>query len=352
MPSFRKPRPTLPVVLLCLALPLSQALAQGADDAPTRIRAQPLASLWQIETYSAPASVVARNAPQLAAQLAARVTAVHADVGDAIAAGAVLVALDCRAFEAARASARAGLARAAARERFAEQQVARAADLQRKNSISEEILDQRRNEVAVARADTAAAVQAERVAGIDVGHCEVTAPFDAVVTQRLVSVGSYVTPGTIVMALLELSGQQVEAALRAEQVASLRDASDPVFEAAGVRHAVALRTVVPLADPISRTRLARLDFIDDPAIVGTPGRLAWQGPRRLLPPDHLVRREGKPGIFVLADGRARFVPLELAQDGRPAAVDLPGDTRVIVEGQQALSDGAAVDDVPAADAAP
>jgi RND family efflux transporter MFP subunit len=353
MPSSRAARlPTLAIVIaLCLALQPSSARAQSSD-ARLLVRAQPLETLWQIETYSAPAAVVARNAPQLAAQLAARVTAVKVDVGDAVAAGSTLVELDCRAFEATLASARAGVARAEARERFAGQQLARARDLQAKNSISEEILDQRRNELAVARADSASAVQAERLAGIDVGHCQVAAPFDAVVTRRLVSVGSYVTPGTVVMALLELSGEEIEAALRTEQVASLHDAREPAFEAGGIRYGVTLRTVLPLADPVARTRLARLGFVDDTAIVGTAGRLTWQGKGRLLPPDYLLRRQGRPGVFVLQGETARFVPLALAQDGRPVAVDLPGDTLVVVEGQQSLTDGATVDRRPDADATP
>ena len=65
-------------------------------------------------------------------------------------------------------------------------------------------------------------------------------------------------------------------------------------------------------------------------------------PGVLLPPELLVKRGQGLGAFVVADGRARFVPTPAAQEGRPFAVALPPDTQVVMRGQQGLSDGQAV----------
>jgi hypothetical protein len=53
-------------------------------------------------------------------------------------------------------------------------------------------------------------------------------------------------------------------------------------------------------------------------------------------------------VFVLDESgtRARFHPLPGAQEGRPAALDLPGDTRVVLEGRGRLQDADPVRALP------
>jgi hypothetical protein len=58
-----------------------------------------------------------------------------------------------------------------------------------------------------------------------------------------------------------------------------------------------------------------------------------------VPPELVVRRAGRLGLFVDDAGTARFHALSEAQEGRPARVDLPGSSRVVVSGQLALKDG-------------
>ena len=56
-------------------------------------------------------------------------------------------------------------------------------------------------------------------------------------------------------------------------------------------------------------------------------------------------------MFVFEEGRARFVGLPDAQDGRPVLIELPPDTLLITEGRQGLNDGDAVRASPAEGAA-
>ncbi|MCB1772557.1 MAG: efflux RND transporter periplasmic adaptor subunit [Gammaproteobacteria bacterium] len=314
--------------------------ASGAE--PAGVAARPLADLWQRQTFSAPASVVARNAPELAAEIDARIVEVAVEVGDRVVPGQSLVTLDCRRYEATLASAEAAVSGAQARLRFAEQQLARARNLRKNNSISEETLDQRNNELAVARADLDAAQQGRLAAGIDVGHCRIDAPFDAVVSQRQLGVGDYAVRGRVVIGLVETSGQEVSTQLRHDQVDSLLKAATVAFESHGRSYPLRLRAIVPSADPVARTREARLVFSDETVIVGSAGRVTWRDDRQLVPADFLVRRDGRLGLFIVDGDQARFVTLPDAQDGRPAASDLGGDVLLITEGQQSLSDGDAV----------
>jgi len=58
-----------------------------------------------------------------------------------------------------------------------------------------------------------------------------------------------------------------------------------------------------------------------------------------VPVAQIVQRGMSFGVFVAASDTARFVPIPGAQEGRPALVDLPPDTLIVVRGQARLQDG-------------
>jgi RND family efflux transporter MFP subunit len=339
-------RSILPASVHAMALCFCLSAAAVAADS-VNVRTVPLDQVLKTPVYSAPATVVARNQPQLAAEVDARIIELPAAVGDRVRKGDLLARLDCRYHESVLAAAQAELTRARAQQRFADEQLARARNLTKKKSISEELLDQRRTELAIAAADTSARQEAVQRAGINVENCELRAPFDAVVTKRTGSVGSFVTRGSPMIDLLEIAGQEVSAALRHQQTEGVENAASLKFESNGAMHPIRLRALLPSADPVARTREARLVFDAEPPVAGTAGRVVWRGRRALLPADYLVRRQGGLGVFVFEDDRARFIRLHDAQDGRPTLVTLPPDTLLITEGRQRLNDGDAVSRSPA-----
>ncbi|HPE81711.1 MAG TPA: efflux RND transporter periplasmic adaptor subunit [Gammaproteobacteria bacterium] len=306
---------------------------------PVPVRTTRLADLLEVPQYSAPATVMPHNTPRLAAEIDARIIEVAVEVGDPVLRGQLLVRLDCRHSDSVLAAARAALERTKAQQQFAADQLTRARNLKKNKSISEELLDQRRTDLVVAEADRQSAEEAVRQAAIDAGHCEIKAPFDAVVTERLASTGGFANRGTVIVGLIEASGQEVSAALRHEQIAGLQAAESISFDANGDHYPVSVRAWLPLADTASRTREVRLAFTASSAIAGTAGRITWTGPRQLLPADYLVRRDGRLGLFLLEGDRARFVALPEAEDGRPARVTLDPESLLITDGRQRLSDG-------------
>jgi RND family efflux transporter MFP subunit len=307
--------------------------------APPRVTVVALHEVLETPVYSAPATVVARDAPQIAAEVAARIVELPVIVGDRVASGTPLARLDCRRLEAQRDAARAALNQAEADLRFARRQLNRAEDLRKKKSISEELLDQRQTELASRETQALSSAATFRQTEIDVDACELRSPLAAVVTARHASVGDYVTPGTPVIALTAAADQEVSIALRTDQIASFRDAMEWTFEHDGTALPLELRTIVPVIDTTSRTREARLGFAQARAIPGTPGRVSWRSQSRQIPSDYLVRRDDRLGVFVLNDQAAQFVALPEAQEGRPAATSLPPQTRLIAEGRQRLRDG-------------
>lgn len=321
-----------------LFLVLSAAVA--ADSIP--IRVQPLGELLRRSEFSAPATVEPLNAPSLAAEISARIQAIPVRIGDRIRRGEVLVELDCRYHRSRLQAAQAGLQRLDAQLRFADDQLKRAVDLQSKRSISEELLDQRRMELRVARAERENQQELIRQAEIDVERCTITAPFDAVVVERLAQVGGLAGPGTPLLELVQLDDLEVSAELRGAEAIALQRAEHVGFDYAGKHYPLHLRQLLPVVDARTRTQEARLSFTGDSAPVGAAGRLVWRGAANELAADYLVRRDSRLGIFLEYDGQAHFQVLDNAREGQPVRLQLPPTSRLITDGRQRLQDGDAV----------
>jgi RND family efflux transporter MFP subunit len=307
--------------------------------ASTPVTIKSLDELWFTQQQSAPASVIALNAPVISAELNARVVGIHAETGDKVSAGDLLVELDCRRAEADLNAAEAVLRQFEAQYDFAHQQVRRADDLLEKQSISDQEVDQRKSEELRLAAQIDGQKATIRQAMIQVENCRVTAPFDAIVTQRMADRGMLATTGTPLLKLLETGALEVSARLNTAEIESLSNGSEQWFETGGNRYPVRLRGAVPLLDESTRTSDARFRFADDAPVAGSAGRLIWALSSRTIPAEYLVRRNGQLGIFLMEDGKAHFRKLDDALEGRPAIVELPASTLLIVEGRDSLNDG-------------
>lgn len=91
-----------------------------------------------------------------------------------------------------------------------------------------------------------------------------------------------------------------------------------------------------------RSQEARLQFAGEAALPGAEGKLVWNSETGYLPPELVVRRDGKLGVFIVNGAHATFVPLPDAQEGRPVPVTLAADSRIIVEGRFSVQEGEAV----------
>lgn len=303
----------------------------------------PLGEVWTSMPHDAPAEVIALQRSSLSAGIAARVEQVLADTGDTVRAGEILMQLECESFRLQREISRSELQSRRVQLDFARGQWERAQNLEKKQSISEELYDQRRLELEQSGSAVKMLQQQVALAEEKVDECDIKAPYSGVITRRLVSAGDYVISGQPVMDLLDPSRVELEVKLISSDVISVIQVDSLLFRHAGEVYPVKLKTLLPEYDATAGTAAARLLFTGNRLPwPGSSGRLNWQTAQRLLPAQYLVRRQQQLGVFLVDGNQSRFHPLPNAREGRAVQLDLPADTLVIVEGRHRLVDGDAI----------
>lgn len=303
------------------------------------VTTKPLRDVAVYPQVAVPASALSLNDSKVSAEVRAVILEVPALVGQIVKEGEVLMRLDATDAQLAVQRAQATLHAVQAKLELAEFQLERAQKLSQQDVVSEELLKQRTAEVKSLQAEVQSQQNAYQSAQRDFKRCEIRAPFRAVVKERLAFVGELANPGTPLLRLLDVEHMEVSAKVQTDDVDSLQAAKSPQFSVQGKDYPLRLRTVTAAYDTLERTREARLVFTGVTALPGAAGNLVWRDARAHVPADLLVRRDGKLGVFVAESGKAKFIVLPDAQEGRPALAALASDKAVIVDGRFSVKDG-------------
>lgn len=272
-----------PVAGLALALTLGlaggTASAQGQQAAMVQVDevvTEPL-----VQTVPVLGRIVTRQEGPVASRVEAPVAEVEVAVGDRLATGDLVAVLDRTRLELASALAAAELAAAeadlAAARREVElidQERARLVALQGSAAFSRARLDDKIKEVSVAhsRIEAAAArLEQARVnldyRNADLADAEILAPYPSVVVKKHVSAGAHVRIGDPVVTLIDDSALEVEADVPAERLVGLEPGTPITFAFASAgpaqeRHDAVLRAIVPMENPLTRTRAVRFTSVN------------------------------------------------------------------------------------------
>lgn len=331
----------LPVLASCGRDENKPAPVQSAA-AAIAVSTVPLREAAIYPRLTAQAQVTSRNISKLAAQISARIAALPVEPGQRIAMGTAVARLDCRDYGIALKQAQASLDAAEARLRLAALQMKRSEELASRNFISGDALDQKRTELNIAQADRELAASQVASAQSNVGKCVIVAPFAAIVESVPGNVGELASPGTPLVTLWDVQALEVSAQVQAKDEESLARAGAIEFHTIEGSYPLKLKRVSPAMSGASRTHEARLGFAGPSPKPGASGQLLWQTSTPHIPADLMVSRNGKLGIFLLEQERARFLPIANAQEGRPAPIEAADGMMVITEGRFALQDGQAV----------
>ncbi|MBI5137488.1 MAG: efflux RND transporter periplasmic adaptor subunit [Nitrospirae bacterium] len=326
-----------------VALALLAPAAARADTEPVRADVLPLA----VNAYG----VVHPGADAvLAAKVLARVVALPLREGAAVKAGDLVAELDHLDLDAELAVAEATLGQTRAALTEAEVEHARVQSLAARGSATTRELERASSARGQAAQAVSAAEAGRELVRTRLGYTRVQAPFDGRVVVRLAEVGELAAPGTPLVRIESVGGQELWADVPQGDMARVRVGLPARITVDGVAGSFEGRVtrIVPAADPRAHTFTVKV-ALDGGARVytGMFGQVAipyGSEPVLTVPATAVVRRAEVTGVYVAgADGAPVF---RLVRPGALLGDRRAGDRQVILaglsEGEPVLVDGQAV----------
>ncbi len=361
------------------------------------LRAGPLApinvTLAQVESRSiAPAlfgigTVEARYAHKMGPTLAGRLMAVHVQPGEMVRRGQALVDIDpvdlddkISAQDAALERAQASIAAlgaqiqdVSARKAYAQTQATRYEQLWTSRTISQSLLEAKRQDLAVAQAGFLTATANREAALKDLdrlsserdgllrqrANLRLTSPVDGLVTRRDADPGTTVVAGQTVVEIVEPSSFWVNARFDQQRALGLRADLDARIELRSQGNTALQGRVVriePYADPVTEEVLAKIVFSAPPEHLPPIGELAEvtltltaQPAMPVVLNASLHRINGRLGVWVVEDGALDFRPVQIGVSDLEGYVQIlsglkKGEQHVVYS-QKALKIGSRINSV-------
>lgn len=297
---MQKAKISLGVILLALT-----AACGGGNDAgkeknrpPPVVRVEPVSTMRFVEAIEAVGTAAANEQVTLAAPVTERVLRLGFDDGEFVRKGQMIAVLN-QGQEAAQ------LAEAQARQREAQQQLARIQTLKRRGFATQSSLDTQ-----VASASAARAQAAEARASI--GERVITAPFAGYASLRTISPGAVVTSGTAIATISDISTIKLDFPVPETLLSTIRP---------GLTIAA---TAAAYPDQPFRGQIANVDPVIDPNTRSVMVRAHLPNPDGKLKPGMLLTVAietaphlglSVPELAVVGEGDQRFVYV-VGKDGK------------------------------------
>jgi membrane fusion protein (multidrug efflux system) len=253
------------------------------------------------------------------AQVGGSLLQTYADEGQAVRAGQTLARIEGGGLQDTYLSARAGVTAASNSADIANRELARSEKLLAAGAIAERDIEQARRTSIAANAALADARARLSTAAKQVGNTNVTSPMSGIVSERPVSAGDVVQPGTALFTVVDPSSMRLEGSVPSEALSQVKVGAPVSFTVNGYpgrTFSGRVTRVNPTADPA--TRQVRV-FISIPNTQGTlvgglfaTGRLAAESRTGLVAPVTAVdSRSNVPAVFRIKGGKVERVPVTL-----------------------------------------
>ena len=300
-----------------------------------------------------PATVISRNDARLAGEIDGRLTWV-AEVGDRISEGEDIAKLDDTLISQQVVEEESNIQREQARRDFHTRQLKRLQELLAQNSISRSRVDQEETDLAVARNNIRSAQARLAQAEEQLRRTRVRAPFDGVVSERLLQAGEWAKSGDAVVRLVSTDDLELEAHVPAGSLPLVRVGSTLPWVDGKNKGEGEVRTIVPVGGDVSRMYELRISISDaalnagkllQVAVPTAAARSAVMVSRDAL----VLRREGVYVFRVNAQGMAERVQVETGI-AEGAYIEVTGGItagdRVVTRGGENLRPGMPVTENP------
>jgi RND family efflux transporter MFP subunit len=292
-------------------------------------------------TVTVPGTVISRDTASVASRIQGYVVELLADAGDAVKKGQVLVRIDTKEMAERLDQAKANLESAKADLVRARNDFERFKNLFEKESLAKKDYDEALAKYEVAKAAEQRAQASVEEAKTLMSYGQVTAPFDGVVSERMVNLGDLATPGRTLMMVYAPGTLELVASV-GEQYAPYLNVGSPVqLSAPSINMTMksALREVVPQRDEKTRTITVKAPLAEAPGLgPGLYGSLSFETTASavIAVPEKAVRTVGQlESVRVLEGDSVKIRHVKTGRrlaDGKVEIISgLNAGERVVVE---------------------
>ncbi|WP_257457005.1 efflux RND transporter periplasmic adaptor subunit [Archangium lipolyticum] len=286
----------------------------------------------------------------VAAGAMGKVVSVHVERGSVVKKGDVLVKLDGRSATASLEEARAQLSLAKSQQQLADADCARSEKLSKEGSISSADFDRSQAQCRNAAAQVASATARLSMLEISMTDTTIRAPFDGVVSERVVSVGEYVRQDSKVVTLVALDPLRLSLTVPESSAAFIQKDQSVEFTLTAAPNVVH-KTKVSFVG--AGLRNGTRDLVVEALVPNKdrallPGQFATAkvqlGEQQLpvVPRSAVLEDGARRKLFVVSDGRLeeRFVQVsESSSDSLGVMAGVRVGERVVAVAREDLRDG-------------
>ncbi len=295
-------------------------------------------------------TVVSRNDARLSAEVEGRLVNV-VDVGTRVLKGDALAKIEDTTLRLRQDEFQAEITRAQARLKFLEGEEKRFTRLAESNLAAATQLDQTRSDRDIARGDLQIARSRLAQNNDKLARTTISAPFDGIVVERLMTPGERVDEGSVVLRLVDQQNLEVIARAPLENYPYVREGLTLELRTGMQISSGIVRTVVSVGDENTHQFEIRLDLVGAPFPVGQTLRVGVPVSEvkevLAVPRDALVLRPEGITVFIIdANDQAQQVNVTTGI-GAGDKIEIfgavsPGD-RVVTRGNERLQPGQSVD---------
>ncbi len=335
------------------------ACKKAADDGAAKPTAPPV-KVTTLAAAEAPAPEVLTLTGMIAADQRSDVTAdtqgkvinVMIERGQHVKLGQPVVQLDVRSAALSQREAQANLEAARAQKQLAEEECKRTKSLLEKGAITQSEWDRQSEQCAASLQQVSAAQARSEMMAKSVSDGLVRAPFDGVISEKMISPGEWVAPGKALFTLVKDTPLKIELSVPEKAVSAVKAGQQVELSTVAFPDKTYEASVTRIGAEIGKTRSLTVEAQIDKGADLVPGMFAeahvviGQTNRVVLPKAAVVRRGKQWHAFVVKNGEAEDHIVQTAMGPSPEQVAIvqgvdKGD-KVVSPVPDTLADGTKV----------
>lgn len=292
------------------------------------------------DTLTLTGMIVADQRSDVTADTQGKVINVLIERGQPVKLGQAVVQLDVRTAALSAREAQANLEAARAQKTLADQECARTKSLLDKGAITQSEFDRQMTQCTAAQQQVSAVQARSEMMSKSVSDGLVRAPFDGVISEKMVSPGEWVMPGKALFTLVKKEPLKIELSVPEKAVAAVKPGASVELSTVAFPDSTYHATVSRIGAEIGKTRSLIVEATLDKGSDLVPGMFAEahleisKTSRVVLPADAVVQRGKQWHVFVVKDGE---VEDRIVQRTAPPGPGLVAIAQGVIKGDKVVT---------------